>query len=297
MSTIFQECAHHFSRPAVALAMAVLLISLPGVGCATAAAQPRDLQENLIPGHEPGWYEMRLRETGYQVTAVNYDTNEYREYEIVRGKESYEVQLEIGASSGMVEKVTVATNPWKAAPTSEALERNLTTLLVPASTRVAVKLNDYLDSGENRVNDAFGMTVAEPVLVDGQVAVPVGTRINGHVASVESARRPNKGGRIDLKADSMVIDGETVDFEAVITAPQGREGASSISEDLKEIAVGAGVGGLVGGLIGGGKGVLAGVLIGGGGMFAATKGEQIELSPDTELIVEIRDAVRVPHSE
>ena len=270
---------------------------MPAAGCAGEAQAARSLEENLLPGHPPDWYETRLAESGYEVTAVNYDDEDYREYEIVRGEESYEVQLEIDASSGTVATVTVATNPWKATPTTEMLALNETTVLVPASTRIAVKLNDYLDSGENQVNDTFGMTVAEPVLVDEQVAIPAGTQIRGHVASVESARRPNKGGRIDLQADTLVVGGETVEIVAVITAPQGREGEDSIKEDLEEIAVGAGIGGLVGGLLGGGKGVLAGVLIGGGGMFAATKGEQIELPPDTRLIVEIREAVRVPYTE
>ena len=37
-------------------------------------------------------------------------------------------------------------------------------------------------------------------------------------------------------------------------------------------------------------------LIGGGGMFLATKGEQVELTPQTELIVELREPIRVPES-
>jgi hypothetical protein len=167
-------------------------------------------------------------------------------------------------------------------------------LVLPAGTRVRTKLNDYLDSGESSAGDLFTMTVIENVYVGGDVAIRVGSQIRGYVASAESARRPNKGGRLILKADSMVIDGKRVLFEAIVTAETEREGQSSIKEDWKEIAAGAGVGGLVGGLIGGGKGVLAGVLVGGGGTFLATKGEQIELPPDTELIVELREPVQVP---
>jgi hypothetical protein len=167
-------------------------------------------------------------------------------------------------------------------------------LVLPAGTRILTKLNDYLDSGENSAGDSFTMSVAEDVYIGGDVAIRVGSQIRGYVASVESARRPNKGGRLVLKADSLQYNGKRVEFEAIVTADTEREGKSSIKEDWKEIAAGAGVGGLVGGLIGGGKGVFAGVLIGGGGTFMATKGEQIELPPDTELIVELREPVQVP---
>jgi hypothetical protein len=43
------------------------------------------------------------------------------------------------------------------------------------------------------------------------------------------------------------------------------------------------VGGIIGGILGGLKGALAGILIGGGGVVAATEGENVELPPGTVL--------------
>ncbi len=166
---------------------------------------------------------------------------------------------------------------------------------LPAGTLVATSLNDDLSSGRSQVGDRFSMSVTEAVVIAGIEVLPVGGRIEGYVAEVQGARRPNTGGRLVLKADVIRAHDSSVTFEGLVTADGERmEGEDSVREDLKEIAVGAGVGGLVGGLLGGGKGVLAGVLIGGGGTFVATKGEEVSLPPATGLYVELREEVRVP---
>ena len=72
------------------------------------------------------------------------------------------------------------------------------------------------------------------------------------------------------------------------------KGRGSAKSDLKKIGIGAGVGAVVGGLIGGGKGVAAGLAIGGGGTFLATMGEQVNLEPETALVVELSRSVTVP---
>lgn len=170
-----------------------------------------------------------------------------------------------------------------------------TFVALPARTRIATLLNDPLDSGTSQVGDRFSMIVPDPVSVAGIEVLPAGSRIRGHVAEVQPARRPNTGGRLVLKADTLEANGSSVQFEGLVTAEGERlEGEGSVREDLKEIAAGAGVGGLVGGLLGGGKGVVAGILIGAGGAFVATKGEQVRLAPDSPLYVELREEVRVP---
>lgn len=166
---------------------------------------------------------------------------------------------------------------------------------LPAGTFIATRLNDGLDSGTAQVGDRFSMLVPEAVSLAGITVLPAGSRIWGYVAEVEKARRPNGPGRLTLKADLIEADGASVEFEGLITAEGERlEGEDSVHEDIKEIAVGAGIGGLLGGILGGGKGVVVGILIGGGGTFIATKGEEVRLPPDTPLYVELREEVIVP---
>jgi hypothetical protein len=281
----------------LAAMMVVAFAGLMATGCGGTAEGASTLEGILPAGEGPDWYWTRMENAGYEVTSINYERDDYVEYEVVKGEDSYEVQLELDSESGKVDSVEITSNPWPASSTKEVLDRNgdTTVVVVPAGTRIDAKLNDYLDSGENQRMDRFSMTVSEPVIVGNGVVVPTGTLIGGHVASVESAQRPNKGGRLVLKADSMEVNGQRIEFQGIVTAEAGHEGDPSIKEDLKEIAIGAGIGGLVGGLIGGGKGVLAGILIGGGGTFVATKGEQIELPPGAPLIVELSEDVRVSH--
>lgn len=165
---------------------------------------------------------------------------------------------------------------------------------VPAGTRVAARLDTDISSARAAPGDAFSMTVREAVWADGFEVLPAGTRVWGYVAEVERAARPNKGGRLVLAADGVELDGNELQVDAFVTTDGARlEGRDSTHEDIKEVAIGAGLGGLVGGILGGKKGVLVGVLAGGGGTFVATKGEEVELAADTPLFVELRRDLNV----
>lgn len=165
---------------------------------------------------------------------------------------------------------------------------------IPAGTRIPVRLNDRLDSGENRVGDTFGMTVSEDVVIDGSRMLSAGAQIVGRVDEVEAAKRPQKGGKMVLTAETLIWNGQRIPINGHVTAEgEELEGEGSLKEDLKEVAIGAGIGALIGGLTKGKGGALAGILIGGGGTFLATKGEQVELDEEAPLLVQIRNDVRL----
>src|SRR4030095_16460252 len=80
------------------------------------------LQKSLKTGEEKTFYRRELEKMGWQITAVNYDKPDYLEYEIVKGKSSYEVQIDFDGNSHKATKVDVTTNAWKADSTKRALE-------------------------------------------------------------------------------------------------------------------------------------------------------------------------------
>lgn len=162
---------------------------------------------------------------------------------------------------------------------------------VPAGMRLQVSLDSRLDSGENQTGDTFTMTVTEAVMVDGRELIPQGATVHGVLTEVESAKRPQKGGKLVLQAEEITLNGTTVPIQARITSLKGQ---GSLKEDLKEIGIGAGVGAAVGAIIKGGKGALAGLAIGGVGTFLSTKGEQVELPAETPLAVELTEEISVP---
>jgi hypothetical protein len=78
------------------------------------------LEQTLKVGQDKNYYRQQLEKMGYKVTAVNYDKPDYVEYEIVKGDNSYEVQIDM--RDGKATKIDVATNMWQAEATEKALE-------------------------------------------------------------------------------------------------------------------------------------------------------------------------------
>jgi uncharacterized protein YmfQ (DUF2313 family) len=79
------------------------------------------LEQALKTGESKDFYRRELEKMGWQITAVNYDKPDYVEYEIVKGNDSYEVQIDFDKNSHKATKVDVATNIWKTDATENAL--------------------------------------------------------------------------------------------------------------------------------------------------------------------------------
>ena len=77
------------------------------------------LEKALGTGHDKGWYAAELRKMGYQVTSTNDAEKDYVEYEIVKGDNTYEVQIDF--ENGKSKKVDVTTNMWQSDATDKAL--------------------------------------------------------------------------------------------------------------------------------------------------------------------------------
>ena len=81
------------------------------------------LEAALKTGEEKGFYRRELEKMGWKITSVNYDKPDYVEYEIVKGDQSYEVQIDFDKNSHKATKVDVAANAWKADATKKALNQ------------------------------------------------------------------------------------------------------------------------------------------------------------------------------
>src|SRR4029450_4929005 len=79
------------------------------------------LDQTLKTGEEKPFYRRELEKMGWQITSVNYDKPDYLEYEIVKDKSSYEVQIDFDKNSRKATKVDVTANAWKTDATERAL--------------------------------------------------------------------------------------------------------------------------------------------------------------------------------
>jgi hypothetical protein len=91
------------------------------------------LEQALKSGEEKSFYRRELEKAGWQITSVNYDKPDYLEYEIVKGKDTFEVQIDFDKNSHKATKVDVTANIWKTDATKQAL-KNGKKVAYPAKT-------------------------------------------------------------------------------------------------------------------------------------------------------------------
>ena len=89
----------------------------------TAKDSKEKLEQALKTGEEKSFYRRELEKMGWKVTSVNYDKPDYVEYEIVKGNDSYEVQVDLDKNSHKAKKVDVTMNAWKTDATKQALKQ------------------------------------------------------------------------------------------------------------------------------------------------------------------------------
>jgi hypothetical protein len=112
------------------LSGAILLASSLTVSAASNEAWNQgqaELQKQLAPGAAAGDYRKKIEGLGYQVTSVNYNNEDYLEYELVKGDMTWEVQIDVDDNTKKATKVEVVTNAWKTDATEQALGRTVAT--------------------------------------------------------------------------------------------------------------------------------------------------------------------------
>jgi hypothetical protein len=83
-----------------------------------------ELQKNLSPGMSSDAYQKKLKELGYQITATNYNNEDYVEYEVVKGDQTWEVHIDLNKDTRKATSVDIAMNVWKTDATKAALAHN-----------------------------------------------------------------------------------------------------------------------------------------------------------------------------
>ncbi len=151
---------------------------------------------------------------------------------------------------------------------------------VPVGTELDVKLQSTLNSGTAQPEQRFEATTAVDLRGEnGQVLIPAGSMVRGVISDVKPAGRIERKASMTIAFDQITIRGRNYPMRATV-APFEGEG---VKGDAKKIGTGAGVGAIIGGILGGFKGALAGILIGGGGVVAATEGQEVNLPAGTVL--------------
>jgi hypothetical protein len=164
---------------------------------------------------------------------------------------------------------------------------------VPSGTSIAIRLLDPIDSEKAQPGQTFRATLDAPLPSDGDVAVPSGYDVKGHVVDVKSAGKFAGQSLLVLELDSISVGGRLYGIEA---DPYRRQGKNRSTNTAEKVGAGAVIGAIIGGIAGGGKGAGIGAAAGGGvggGVQAAGKGQQIVLPSETVLSFNLRSPLTV----
>ena len=169
-------------------------------------------------------------------------------------------------------------------------------LVVPAGTSLVIRMGNTIDTKTANAGDSFTGTLAQPVAVNGEVAIPSGAGVAGTVVDSKSPGR-FKG------AGDLVITLNSINVRGVPTTISTNSYAQTIKGKGKRTAVmaggGTGAGALIGGLAGGGKGALIGGLIGAGAGTAGaafTGNKDLQVPAESVVTFKLANSITVKRS-
>jgi len=165
--------------------------------------------------------------------------------------------------------------------------------IVPSGRGLAIVLEQALSTKTAKAEDPVVATLAEDVSVDGEVLLPKGAEVHGHVVSAVRSGRTKGRARLVVAFDEVRVNSRSYTIEATgfdVTA------GSSKGKDAKIAGGSAAAGAIIGGIAGGGSGALKGGLIGGavgGGAVLATRGVEVELKAGSPYTITLKKSLRV----
>lgn len=166
-------------------------------------------------------------------------------------------------------------------------------ILLPAGTRLVIRMIDGVDSERNSVGQRFAASLDEPVVIDGQTVIPRGADVI--VKLVEAKESGKFEGRTSLTLDlmSVMVNGRMVD---VNTETVTEESSSRGKRTAKVVGGTAALGTIIGAIAGGGKGAAIGLGAGaatGAGAEILTKGQRVKIPSESRLTFMLDSAVRI----
>jgi hypothetical protein len=192
-------------------------------------------------------------------------------------------ELPVSSSQSTAAPAAVAAPVAMAMPSAPAAPPPPQKVTVPSGTTLAVRLVDTIDSETAQPGQSFKATLETPLAVEGDVVIPAGYEVEGHVVDVKSAGKFAGKSELRLQLDRIAVGSKYYNIQ---TDQYFREGSSRGKNTAAKVGTGAAIGAIIGGIAGGGKGAAIGAAAGGGlggGVQAATKGQQIKLASETVL--------------
>ncbi len=203
-----------------------------------------------------------------------------------------------GGSPAVPSAGTPAVESAKASPGSEPPPKAVPApqpvkYVVPAGTRMSIRMVDSIDSSEHQAGQVFRASTDLPISEKGHVVVPKNTPVFVKLANAKSAGHFTGSSELELQLYKMELHGET--YPLMSNSYQSK-GESRGTQTAKRVGIGAAAGTVIGAIAGGGKGAAIGATVGGGtatGVQLATRGKQVKVPSETQLDFTLQSPVTV----
>ncbi len=183
--------------------------------------------------------------------------------------------------------------------------------IIPGGSRFIVRILDPLSTEFNSQGDKFTAELTEDIELAEDVVVPESSRVYGIISRLKRAGRIRGRAEMELQFNRIEISrGYSLSLNAemaglILDSRQGVESAdgtatrkSGVKGDLGRIGASAGIGALIGVITGGnGSRVGSGAVVGAAGGLVGTmltRGDDIHLLAETEVIIRLVDDLHVP---
>jgi hypothetical protein len=164
----------------------------------------------------------------------------------------------------------------QSAPGTLAAVTPATSRMLPVGSELMVRTNSKLSQKNSHVGEEFSATVRENLVAqNGQIAVPEGAMVYGHITGFREAPHAGDPSVIKLDFDRLVVNGRSRPFDASVTKV---ETPAVSNETLKKAGIGAAAGAVLGAIVTGGE--FGGIAT--GGALGAAAGTVISLGTDRE---------------
>lgn len=163
---------------------------------------------------------------------------------------------------------------------------------IPAGTNLVVRMIDNVDSERDSVGKTFRASIDEPVVVNGQTAIPRGADVVAKLVNQQESGKFQGRAALTLDLMQIQINGRMVD---IATSEVTQASGSRTNRTAMNVGGGVVLGAILGGVFGGGKGAAIGAVSGGAlgaGAEVATKGQRVKIPSETRLSFLLQQPLR-----
>jgi hypothetical protein len=194
--------------------------------------------------------------------------------------------------------VTGLTPASDAAPAKadSPLSQKPASVTIAAGTPIKIRTLSTLSTKDTKTGDAFTATLAEPIVIEGNVVAPRGTQVEGRVADSDSGGRVKGVATISVRLTRLRVGDRNVEIQ---TGTVARRARTTKRKDAAKVGIGAGIGAAIGAIAGGGQGAAIGAASGGAagtGLVLATHGDPAVIGAESVLTFKLTAPITVEPS-